>query len=88
MADPPESTDDDVPEKKVAEMIMEYLAQHPHAMDTAEGVSAWWLGGDSAHTDLATTRRALERLAASGILLKIGEGERAHYRLPRDPRPH
>jgi Fe2+ or Zn2+ uptake regulation protein len=87
LADPPKCVDDDLPEKQVADLIMEYLSQHPHAMDTAEGVAEWWIHSDRLRADLATTRRALDRLEKSGYLAKIGDGDRAHYRLRQQPRP-
>lgn len=82
------STDEGALEDKVSRLITEYLTEHPHAMDTAEGVGAWWICSECLRADLATTRRVLERLAGSGYLVKIGEGEHARFGLPKHPKPH
>jgi hypothetical protein len=87
LADSPGNTDEDTAEKQVAEAIMEYLSEHPHAMDSVEGVAAWWLSRDRQPANLAITRRALERLVSSGLLLKVGEGERARYGMRKGLRP-
>jgi hypothetical protein len=81
LADPPDNADEDATEKQVADLIVEYLREHPHAMDTAEGVAAWWLPESRRPANLLVTRRALERLVAGGLLEKIGQGDRAHYGL-------
>ena len=88
MAESPGNTDEDAAEKQVAEAIMKYLEEHPHAMDTAEGVADWWLPRDRAPANLELTRRALDRLVASRLLVKIGEGDRAHYGIYKHPRPN
>jgi len=88
LADPPGSPDEDELEQKVASLIMEYLIEHPHAMDTAEGVASWWIRAEGLRADLATTRRVLERLAGTGYLVKIGEGAQAHFGLRKGTKPH
>jgi len=78
--DPPDNADEDAT-GQVADSIVEYLRHHPHAMDTAEGVAAWWLPESCRPANLRVTIRALERLVASGLVERIGPGDRAHYGL-------
>jgi hypothetical protein len=77
--------DPDAVETQVAESIMTYLRDNPHAMDTADGIAVWWIRPDSLRANVATVRSVLDRLAQTGELLKVGEGDRAHYGLRRFP---
>jgi hypothetical protein len=54
-------------EDRVAAMIGRYVAKHPGAADTVEGVMHWWLP-DPAEADVV--HRALERLVAQRVLLR------------------
>lgn len=47
-----------------AKRIMSYLEQHPHSMDTAEGIMRWWIKDN--HYDLATVNAALDLLEREG----------------------
>jgi predicted transcriptional regulator of viral defense system len=68
-------------EAKITGLLMEYFAQHPRAMDTAEGVVEWWIPAERIRTDAEAVHRILERLTEQGVLERIGSGEYAHYRL-------
>ncbi|HSZ60735.1 MAG TPA: hypothetical protein VK828_03000 [Terriglobales bacterium] len=82
MADPPpESQSPGFVEAKITELLMEYFARHPRAMDTAAGVVEWWIPAEKIRTDAETVRRILDRLTEQGVLERIGSGEYAHYRL-------
>jgi hypothetical protein len=54
--------------------IRAYLAAHPHAGDTVEGIRAWWLGDGACAPDVVRT--ALDRLVAAGVLeaRTLGDG--------------
>jgi hypothetical protein len=60
---------------------MDYVASHPQAMDSVEGIVAWWIPGIVEPVDLEVMQRVLDRLTERGALEKIGAGNRAHYRL-------
>jgi hypothetical protein len=60
---------------------MTYLAEHPEAMDTIEGIAEWWLMRQRIRVSLDALSRVLGRLTHDGLLEKIGEGENACYRL-------
>lgn len=68
-------------EVRITELLMEYFAQHPRAMDTAAGIVEWWIPREKVRTDIETVQRILDQLAEQGMLERIGTGEYAHYRL-------
>jgi Fe2+ or Zn2+ uptake regulation protein len=52
---------------EVVEAILRYLAAHPDAVDSAEGIAQWWLPAEC-HVDLDTMEAALERLLRQGLI--------------------
>lgn len=54
--------------RAVAQVVLEYLQAHPQAADTAEGVSAWWLGTSRRGVRVASVVEALEALVARGTV--------------------
>ena len=48
--------------------ILEYLAEHPNAMDTLEGIAGWWLERHRIRVSVEALSRVLERLVESGVL--------------------
>jgi hypothetical protein len=50
----------------IARDIEAYLAVHPDAADSAEGIQRWWLASTLTEESLDQVRAALERLAAAG----------------------
>jgi hypothetical protein len=57
-------TDDQSPRVKadLVQAILYYLASHPHAADSAEGVAHWWLGPYAAAVALPDVELALRQL--------------------------
>jgi Fe2+ or Zn2+ uptake regulation protein len=68
-------------ETEITEILVEYFAQHPRAMDTAGGILEWWIPAEKIRADIETVRRILDRLSEQGVLERMGSGEYAHYRL-------
>jgi hypothetical protein len=68
-------------EAELAEAIIAYLAEHPQAMDTLEGIAEWWLMRHRVRNELEMVARAIERLAAEGLIEKVGPDETCLYRL-------
>ena len=64
--------------------ILAYLAEHPQAADTLEGIAEWWLARHEVRVTLMTVERALRRLTETCVLEVVGEGERRRYRLRRE----
>jgi hypothetical protein len=69
----------------LAHQILAYLAEHPLAQDTLEGIMEWWLlDREIVHQTSAVTS-ALAELVAKGLILETrAKDSRAHYRLNPD----
>lgn len=68
-------------ESHVADCILQYLAEHPHAMETLDGIADWWVMRQQVRVNLTTLARVLRRLTAEGVLEEIGDGAPTRYRL-------
>jgi hypothetical protein len=83
-ADPPPARDD-----ALCEEVLDYLREHPRAMDTLEGIVEWWLPRHQVRVGVERVSRALETLVHGGRLEPVDEGGRRLYRLwendERDP---
>jgi hypothetical protein len=51
----------------IATRIERYLARHPHAADSAEGILRWWLGRLAAQVSAADVESALDLLVRRGV---------------------
>jgi len=69
---------------EVADAILAYLAEHPHAADTLEGIAEWWLARHEVRVTVMIVERVLRRLTETCILEVAGEGEHRRYRLRRE----
>ncbi len=64
--------------------ILAYMAEHPDAQDTAEGIIEWWLADRAVKPNLALVEEALAELTALGLVVaRRGEDEQAHYKVNR-----
>lgn len=54
----------------VAGEIRRYLAQHPDAADTVDGVLQWWLPAASASVSREIVEHALDTLVARGEIVR------------------
>jgi len=62
--------------------ILAYLAEHPLAQDTLEGITEWWLLDSEIVHQTREVTSALEELVAEGLILEThAKDSRAHYRL-------
>ena len=84
LADPPNPVTDEAFESQVLQAVVDYVTSHPQAMDTAQGIAAWWISGIADRVDRRLMRRVLDRLTESGVLERIGAGDRAHYVLRKE----
>ena len=68
----------------VAQELLGYLARHPDAQDTLEGILEWWLLEEKIRRRAFEVREALAELVRSGLLReRKGKDERTHYRVNR-----
>ena len=72
---------DELREMVLREMVLRYLAEHPEAMDTLEGIAEWWIMREQLRVDLQRLARVLDDLTAQGILEETGVGDGRVYRL-------
>lgn len=70
-------------EEEVAQAILAYLAEHPRAMDSLEGIAEWWLARVRVRQDVATIAKVLSALTQEGVLEEVNAGGQARYRLKR-----
>jgi Fe2+ or Zn2+ uptake regulation protein len=70
-----ESRDD----AEATEAFLGYLDEHPHAMDTVEGIAEWWLMRQQIRVHVTTLMRVLHRLTERGLVDEIGTGEQRRY---------
>jgi hypothetical protein len=62
--------------------VLSYLADHPSAQDTLEGIVQWWLLERYIADETRRVREALSELTARGLLLERRNGlSRLHYRI-------
>jgi hypothetical protein len=50
--------------------ILQYLAAHPDAKDTADGILKWWLPSFPSESDKEQVQEALDALVTKGWLVK------------------
>lgn len=71
----------------ILEKILRYLATHPDAADTPEGIETWWLAGRGGKPGDAL-RLALEVLIRRHVLIRaVLPGGSVIYRRPQPPDP-
>jgi DNA-binding PadR family transcriptional regulator len=64
--------------------ILTYLAEHPDAQDTTEGIIEWWLSERAVKPNVALVEEALTELVDLGfILTRRSEEARAYYKVNR-----
>jgi DNA-binding transcriptional ArsR family regulator len=62
--------------------ILAYMAEHPDAQDTAEGIIEWWLAGRAVKPSIAHVEEALAELTALGLVIARRSGNaRALYKV-------
>lgn len=65
--------------------VLAYLAEHPDAMDTLNGIAEWWLERQRIRVDVDALSRVIRRLVERGALQEVGVGGDPLYRLTRWP---
>ena len=63
------------------EAILDYLREHPDAMETREGIAEWWVMRRVVRVEVEAVTRVLHTLTERGVLEEIGTGPQCRYRL-------
>ena len=71
---------------RIQEELIAYWDNNPSAMDTLEGIAAWWLPRHEVRVGLKQVEQALEQLEADGLIERAGDPTRPMFRL-RKPHP-
>jgi hypothetical protein len=67
-------------EEQLAQAILAYLAEHPQAMDTLQGIAEWWVLRRLVEVEVPRVAHALGDLTAGGFLEPVGTGLSRRYR--------
>jgi hypothetical protein len=79
--------DETVRDRQAALEILRYLAAHPDASDTIEGISQWWVPAPAADLSAAEIQRAVLLLVSRRVLIESRRrGLPPYYRLDADAR--
>ena len=62
--------EDDERVRSIAEDVETYLARHPEAVDSAEGIVQWWLSRLRVEEAVADVERALSLLIERGVVVR------------------
>ena len=68
----------------LATEILAYLRECPDAMDTADGVTEWWVMRQRVRAQVEAVARVLESLVARGVLERVESGGLPCYRLKQN----
>ena len=70
----------------VAREIEQYLAAHPQALDSLEGIATWWVLRQRIRTEVGLVRAALGQLMAAGVVSaeQVGNTREPVYRLKKN----
>jgi hypothetical protein len=81
VSEPLEEPPIDEHERRIQQELLAYLLDNPGAMDTVEGIWAWWLPRHEARMGIERVAQALSHLEAEGFIDRIGDPLRPLYRL-------
>jgi hypothetical protein len=73
--------------RDIAREILSYLAEHPEAQDTLEGIAEWWLLERKIQYQARLIQGVVSELVDKGLVLECKQqDEGTHYRLNQDKR--
>lgn len=81
MSKPSKQNEESLREEEMADAVLGYLAEHPRASDTFEGIAEWWIMRHRVRVEVNTLKRILRQLTSSGLLERSGGGDKARYHL-------
>ncbi len=75
-------------EDDLALRVLNYLAEHPQATDTLEGIAEWWVMREQVRVDVHLLERVLRRLTQQGLLEEIHGGAQVRFSLKKKTDQH
>jgi Fe2+ or Zn2+ uptake regulation protein len=63
--------------------VMDYLAEHPQAMDSAQGIAEWWVMRQRVRVEAESVANVLQQLVDEGQVEKVDSVNGPLYRLKR-----
>jgi hypothetical protein len=66
--------------------VLAYVAEHPRAMDTLEGIAEWWISRHQIRVNVHRLVSVLEHLTNGGLLESVDVAGERMYRLARSQR--
>ncbi len=58
-------------DQKISERIMKYLQARPHACDTLDGISRFWIEFERVDSSVDAVKKVLDILVERGVVIKI-----------------
>jgi hypothetical protein len=68
-------------EKRLMSSILEYLAEHPNAMDSMEGIAKFWIMRNAVRVEFNKLKQVLFRLVERGVLEQVESGSNILFRI-------
>jgi len=65
----------------ISDAILEYLAEHPRAADTLDGIAEWWMARQQVRINVTALARVLADMTTRGLLEMTGPADAPRYRL-------
>jgi len=73
-----------IEKSQIKHEVLAYLAEHPEAQDTLEGIIEWWLLEREVKRQTRLVKEALADLLAAGLVVECrGSDARARYQVNR-----
>ena len=63
--------------------VLAYVAEHPGAMDTLDGIAEWWIARQQIRVNVKRLASVLDELTRIGSLESVDVGGERMYRLAR-----
>ena len=63
--------------------ILDYLEEHPDAMEAVEGIAGWWIERSKIRVEVEALKRVLKELTESGVLKEMRVTGETYYRLAK-----
>ncbi len=67
----------------VEDEILQYLKKHPHAADTVDGITSWWLNQNKKKVDISVVKSVLIKMEKNNMVrvYRSAEGKSFYCRI-------